>query len=448
MPDTQSKKIVPTPIKFGRYEIAAEIGSGSMGKVYKAFDPLIERIVALKTIKMESKGELQTEFEARFFREAKSAGRLNHPNIVTIYDVGESGDSAYIAMEYLHGESLDKLLAKHAALPLERTVHIALQIANGLAYAHQHGVVHRDIKPGNVILLRRGGVVKITDFGIAQILSGSQTQVGALLGSPRYMSPEQVQGTAIDGRSDVFSLGVMLYEMLTGVTPFAGDNLSAIFYGIMNHEPPPPSSINPALTPAHDRIVMRALAKRPHERYANAREIATDLRALHGAEKPSAKQPALNRAGEINALRVQTRAADKALLRSLFTMISIGIALVAVLIAVVVLVTTSDQPPTSSRQGKSPAPKPSADRLHVEAPKPTPSAAPGFTTEDKPSTAVSPAPHPNRVAIAVLDKKLQALKIKRAELLLKYTELYPDVVITTQQIKRLEREKRKLQQEK
>ena len=447
MPDTQPKKIVPAPIKFGRYEIATEIGSGSMGKVYKAFDPLIERTVALKTIRMDIKGEQQSDFEARFFREAKSAGRLNHPNIVTIYDVGESGDSAYIAMEYLHGESLDKILAKHTALPLERSVHIALQIANGLAYAHQHGVVHRDIKPGNVILLRRGGVVKITDFGIAQILSGSQTQVGALLGSPRYMSPEQVQGTAIDGRSDVFSLGVMLYEMLTGVTPFAGDNLSAIFYGIMNHDPAPPSSINPALSPAHDRIVMRALAKRPHERYANAREIATDLRALHGVEKPQAKKPALNRAGEITALRAQTRIADKALLRSLLTMISIGIALIAILITVVVLVTASNQPAADSRSGKYPVQKPLIHNLPAAVPMPVPPVEPSFTMPDTPPK-LRAVPHPNRVAIAALDKKLQALKIKRAELLLKYTELYPDVVITTQQIKRLEREKRKLQQEK
>lgn len=442
MPNTQSKKIVPPLSKLGRYEIAAEIGAGAMGKVYKAFDPLIERTVALKTIRMDLKGKQQSDFEARFFREAKSAGRLNHPNIVTIYDVGESDDSAYIAMEYLHGESLDKVLASHTSLTLERIVHIALQIANGLAYAHQHGVVHRDIKPGNIILLRRGGVVKITDFGIAQILSGSQTQVGALLGSPRYMSPEQVQGGTIDGRSDVFSLGVMLYEMLTGVTPFAGDNLSAIFYGIMNFDPPPPSSINPALTPAHDRIVMRALAKRPHERYASAREIATDLRALHSVEKPQNKKPGLNRAGEITALRAQTRAADKALLRSLLTMISIGIALVAVLITVVVLVTSSNQPATDNRPGKSPTQKVLVNKLPAAVP-----VEPHLTLPEAPPKARA-APHPNRVAIAALDKKLQALKIKRAELLLKYTELYPDVVITTQQIKRLEREKRKLQQEK
>jgi type IV secretory pathway VirB10-like protein len=192
---------------------------------------------------------------------------------------------------------------------------------------------------------------------------------------------------------------------------------------------------------------MRALAKRPHERYANAREIATDLRALHGAEKPSAKQPALNRAGEINALRVQTRAADKALLRSLFTMISIGIALVAVLIAVVILVTSSDQPPTNRAQDKSPAQRPLVDKRPAEVAKPVPPVEPRFTITDTPPKA-RPVPHTNRVAIAALDKKLQALKIKRAELLLKYTELYPDVVITTQQIKRLEREKRKLQQEK
>ena len=200
---------------------------------------------------------------------------------------------------------------------------------------------------------------------------------------------------------------------------------------------------------------MQALAKRPHERYANAREIATDLRALHSVEKPQNKKPGLNRAGEITALHAQTRTADKALLRSLLTMVSIGIALIAVLITVVVLVTSNNQPATDSRFDKSPAQKPPVNKLPAAVPAPVLPVEPHLVTpETLPKARPTlrpiprPIPHPNSVAIAALDKKLQALKIKRAELLLRYTELYPDVVITTQQIKRMEREKRKLQQEK
>lgn len=446
MPETRAKLLVADApqLKLGRYEIAAEIGRGAMGTVYKAHDPLIERTVALKTIRLDLSRQTHRVFEERFYREAKSAGRLNHPNIVTIYDVGETGGSAYIAMEYLEGESLDTLLDNHIRLSIERIAHITLQIANGLAYAHQHGVIHRDIKPANIILMRSGRVVKITDFGIAQIPASAQTGDGALLGSPRYMSPEQVQGSVVDGRSDVFSLGVVLYEMLTGHAPFTGDNLSTILYNIMNYEPAPPSSVNRDVPPAFDRIVMRALSKHPGERYQTARNMAADLRALRGVT-PMAVQPAKPVPDTPDTVLARTRQTDKAMLRTLVSMISMGIATVAVLAMIALLVSSDiNQAPAVSRTapsvfaGSAPISLPGQPRTEkfIAAP------APVYRVE------AANNKQPNHIAIAALDKKIQALKVKRAELLAKFTKLHPDVVIATQQIKRLEKEKRKLAREK
>lgn len=440
MPETPAKSAVTPLLKLGRYEIAAEIGHGAMGTVYKAHDPLIERTVALKTIRLDLSHQARQVFEERFYREAKSAGRLNHPNIVTIYDVGETDGSAYIAMEYLEGESLDTLLDNHIRLSLDRIAHIALQIANGLAYAHQHGVIHRDVKPANIILMRRGRVVKITDFGIAQIPANTQTKGGALLGSPRYMSPEQVQGKVVDGRSDVFSLGVVLYEMLTGCTPFTGDNLSTILYNIMNYEPAPPSSVNQDVPHAFDHIVMRALSKRPVDRYQTARDMATDLRALRGVT-PMVVQPVSPDTPD--TLLARTRQTDKAMLRTLLSMVSMGIATVAVL-AMIALVVSSDanHAPPVTRSTRSVIGVPATIDL------PSQSAAEKFASTPADRVQTGKDKHPNRIAIAELDKKIQALKVRRAELRSKYTELYPDVVIATREIKRLEKEKRKLEREK
>ena len=263
--------------KIGRYEVLATLGQGAMGTVYKAVDPLIERTVAIKTINLDLSNEERAEFEERFYREAKSAGRLSHANIVTIYDVGEVDDIAYIAMEYLEGESLREMLDSGVVLPVERISKIAARIASALNYAHENQVVHRDIKPANIMITTNRDV-KIMDFGIAQIPTGSRTQLGTVLGSPKYMAPEQVEGLPTDGKTDIFALGVVLYEMLTGNTPFNGDNLSAIMYKILNETPAPPSTLNPRVPPVFDRIVSRALAKRPEDRYQTAREFARDLR--------------------------------------------------------------------------------------------------------------------------------------------------------------------------
>jgi serine/threonine-protein kinase len=265
--------------QLGRYEVLGELGHGAMGIVYKAKDPLIDRVVAIKTINLGLALDEKEEYEGRFYQEAKAAGRLNHPNIVTIYDVGKSGDVAYIAMEFLQGRELRDIMNDEGSLPVEQVLDVAAQVAQGLAYAHEHDIVHRDVKPSNIMVVRDGHV-KITDFGIARMASSAvRTQTGMVLGSPKYMSPEQVMGKAIDQRSDIFSLGVMLYEMLTGQAPFNGENVNAIMYQTLNTVPPAPSTMNPAVPEMANFIVAKALAKKLEDRYQNAKDFAIDLRA-------------------------------------------------------------------------------------------------------------------------------------------------------------------------
>ena len=279
--------------KLGRYEILSELGQGAMGVVYKAIDPLIERTVAIKTIKLDLSKEELANFEERFYREAKSAGRLNHPNIVTIYDVGKTDNAAYMAMEFLEGQLLREILDAHTALSIDKIVDIAAQVADGLAYAHENGIVHRDIKPANIMLVR-DGIAKIMDFGIAQMPTGSRTLAGTVMGSPKYMAPEQVIGKLVDGRSDLFALGIMLYEMLTGESPFDGDNINTIMYRILNETPVPPKSVAPRIPDAFNYIIAKALAKEPGERYQTAKELANDLRNYASLTIPETETNALN----------------------------------------------------------------------------------------------------------------------------------------------------------
>lgn len=278
-----------TPAHIGRYEITGTLGRGAAGIVYSARDPLIQRTVAIKTVSCVglSREEIQS-FEQRFYREAQSAGRLTHPNIVTIHDVGRCGDVAYIAMEYLAGRSLREVLDDGTRLPLKRIANITAQIADGLAFAHASGIIHRDIKPANILLLEND-LVKIADFGVAQLPGGSQTQEGATVGSPKYMSPEQVRGAPLDGRSDIFSLGALLHEMLTGRPAFTGNDIDAILHQVLSSDPPPPTLLRPNLPAAADRIVTRALAKSPEARYADAGEMAADLRRLGKIPPPAAR---------------------------------------------------------------------------------------------------------------------------------------------------------------
>jgi serine/threonine-protein kinase len=265
--------------RLGRYELLGELGRGAMGVVFRARDPIIDRVVALKTIDPGRSGEAHARFAERFFQEARSAGRLNHPNIVTIYDAGEAGGQAYIAMEFLEGTSLRQMLDEHAPLQVARAVEIAGQVARGLAYAHEHGVVHRDIKPANIIVLRNRRP-KITDFGIAR-LGEADVLAGSRAGSPKYMSPEQIRGDgALDGRSDLFSLGAVLYEMLSGRQPFGGVEVLDIMRAVLENTPAPPSAHNAAVPPELDALVLRMLAKRPDERHPSARWLYRELRQI------------------------------------------------------------------------------------------------------------------------------------------------------------------------
>ena len=265
------------PAQLGRYDVVAEIGRGAMGVVYRAVDPMLERTVAVKTINMAlDPGEME-QYEKRFTIEARAAGGLNHPNIVIIYDIGRSGDLAYMAMEFLEGRELKELIAGNELTP-DRSLDIVALVADGLAYAHAHEVVHRDVKPANIMILNDGRV-KITDFGIARMRTADvRTQTGVVLGSPRYLSPEQVLGKRCDARADIFSLGVILYEMVTGQAPFNGIDVNSLMFQIVNFTPPPPSSINPALPAMLDLIIAKALAKNADERYAGIAEFAADLR--------------------------------------------------------------------------------------------------------------------------------------------------------------------------
>ena len=283
--------------QLGRYEVLGELGQGAMGIVYKARDPLIDRVVAIKTINLGLALDEKEEYEGRFYQEAKAAGRLNHPNIVTIYDVGKSGDVAYIAMEFLQGRELRDIMNDGGLLPVDQVLDIVAQVAQGLAYAHEHGIVHRDVKPSNIMVVRDGHA-KITDFGIARMASSAvRTQTGMVLGSPKYMSPEQVMGKEIDQRSDIFSLGVMLYEMLTGQAPFNGENVNAIMYQTLNAVPAPPNTLNPAVPEMINFILAKALAKKVEDRYQNAKDFAVDLRACRDTLPRSGKQIDVSPAG-------------------------------------------------------------------------------------------------------------------------------------------------------
>jgi eukaryotic-like serine/threonine-protein kinase len=266
---------------IGRYKILGELGRGAMGVVYRAKDPALDRVVALKTIVLSDEPDGRKDYQKRFSQEAKAAGKLNHPNIVTTFDFGEEGDLAFLAMELLEGTDLRERL-KEGALPTAEAVEIATQVADGLAFAHERGIVHRDIKPGNIMLLERGGA-KIMDFGIARMRSDDfKTSTGMVLGTPRFMSPEQIAGAPVDQRSDLFSLGVVLHEMLTGIQLFAGEDSAQAHYNVKNIEPDPPSRLNAEVSSLLDFVVARALKKDPDVRYQDAYELAADLRTCLG----------------------------------------------------------------------------------------------------------------------------------------------------------------------
>lgn len=292
-------------IKAGRYEITGELGRGAMGVVYKATDPVIGRTVAVKTIKLseEGTGLSRPELLTRFQTEARAAGLLTHPNIVVVFDAGEEDGLYYITMELVEGKSLQAHLDAGQAFALPRILRIMEQTCSALQFAHERNVVHRDVKPAN-IMLTADDTVKVTDFGTAKILQfGTMQQTAHVMGTPSYMSPEQVKGRAVDGRSDIFSLGVMLYEMVTGEKPFPGQNITTVIYKIVNEEPVPPRQVDPTIHPGINSVVMKALAKEPEARYQSCREMLEDLRSYRNVA-PGAnteKTQVIGRAGTPNA---------------------------------------------------------------------------------------------------------------------------------------------------
>ncbi len=269
--------------RLGRYEIDAEIGRGAMGLVYQAHDPKIDRVVAIKTISLSTQEvEEETEFRERFFLEARAAGRLSHPGIVTIFDVGEEEEThePYIVMEFVTGQPLNRFLSgSNRRLPLGPALQITQEIAEALNYAHSQGVIHRDVKPAN-ILITLDGHPKIADFGIAKLNQGLMTMPGQVLGSPAYMAPEQLSGENADARSDLFSLGVILYSMLTGFRPFQGNSAATVSFKVVNRDPLPVTSFDSEFPAELDRLVSKAIAKDPEQRYQSGLEMAQDIQRL------------------------------------------------------------------------------------------------------------------------------------------------------------------------
>jgi serine/threonine protein kinase len=285
-----------TLTKAGRYEITGEVGRGAMGVVYRAHDPFIGRTVAVKTLQLSEQGTGLTREELlnRFQTEARAAGLLTHPNIVVVYDAGEEEGLFFITMELVEGKSLQALLDSGQLFPLPRVFRIMEQACSALQFAHDRHIVHRDIKPAN-LMLTPDDTVKVTDFGTAKILQfGTVNQTAHVMGTPSYMSPEQVKGKVVDGRSDIFSLGVLVYEMVTGEKPFPGQNITTVIYKIVNEEPVAPRQLDPSIHPGLNAIILKALAKEPSQRYQHCRDLMDDLRnyrSLSAVENPSATLP-------------------------------------------------------------------------------------------------------------------------------------------------------------
>jgi serine/threonine protein kinase len=265
---------VSAPERIGKYRVVEPIGRGGMGSVYKAHDPFLDRMVAIKV--MVEEADVGTEARQRFLREAQSAARLNHPNIITVYELGEDRGQTFIVMELLEGEPLSRVITRIPPLPFRRKLDLMRQICDGLAFAHRRGVVHRDIKPANIFVLQNGHV-KILDFGIARVGTSELTRTGLLMGTPNYMSPEQARGRRSDTRSDIFSVGVVFYELLTGRKPFVGEDYFETLEKVRSEEPPPLAQAAPGVPAALIRVVQQALAKEPAARYQTLEDLKVDL---------------------------------------------------------------------------------------------------------------------------------------------------------------------------
>ena len=275
------KKVAHKLPMLGRYEILEQIGRGAMGIVYKGRDPVLNRLTAIKTIRFsdEFDEEKVDTIKTHFYREAEVVAKLSHPNIVTIYDVGEDLDLSFLAMEYLQGESLEKYTTQGNLFPVKKCLEIIAQVCDALEYAHTHDIIHRDIKPANIMLLP-DGTIKVTDFGIARATTSTKTRTGIIKGTPYYMSPEQTKGLELSGRSDIFSLGVVFYQLLTGKLPFDGENMAAIMYQITSVNPTPPTEYKPGISKPILMVLNKALVKEHDKRYAHAIDMGKHIRMI------------------------------------------------------------------------------------------------------------------------------------------------------------------------
>jgi serine/threonine-protein kinase len=359
------------PGTIARYEIRAELGRGMMGVVYRAHDPVLGRDVALKVIHpaVGGAGEGGLDFEQRFVQEARSAARLSHPGIVVVHDVGRdpATGSPYMALELLRGRTLDRLLREEGARPWAEALRLAQRLAEALQEAHLHGIVHRDVKPANVMVLE-SGEPKIMDFGIAKVEAGALTATGQFFGTPLYMSPEQAHGRPVDARSDIFSLGAVLYEMLTGRKAFAAESVPAILLEVTNRDPAPPTSLVEGLPPDVDYVVGRCLAKEPGKRYADGRALAEDLSdILNGVRLGVRRTPYLEAA---QATRVSSRSLSPA--RSAERRSPVRMALLAGTLLIAGMAATYSARNVLSPSDAPPPPSPGADASSM----PTPTASP------------------------------------------------------------------------
>ena len=275
------KTVVKKLPKLGRYEILEQIGRGAMGIVYKGKDPILNRLTAIKTIRFSDEFDEENVdvIKTHFYREAEVVAKLSHPNIVTIYDVGEDLDLSFLAMEYLQGESLEKYTSQENLFPVKKCLEIIAQVCDALEYAHTHDIIHRDIKPANIMLLGDGSI-KVTDFGLARATTSTKTRTGIIKGTPYYMSPEQTRGLKLSGRSDIFSLGVVFYQLLTGRLPFDGENMAAIMYQIMSVNPTPPTEYMPNINKPILTVLNKALVKDHDKRYAHAGDMGKHVRMI------------------------------------------------------------------------------------------------------------------------------------------------------------------------
>ena len=370
------------PTKIGKYDVEERVGEGAMGVVYRALDPILKRRVAIKV--MGEAFAQNDDLRERFLREAQAAGSLQHPNVITIYDFGEVNGHLYIAMEFVEGQDVAELLAHQVPLSLVAKLDIAIGVLQGLAFAHKRGIVHRDIKPAN-IRVDADGNARIMDFGVAHFASSNMTRTGVMIGTPSYMAPEQITSGSVGPQSDIFSLGAVLYELLTGTSPFAGGSLQAVMYRVLSETPAAPGTLAPGLPPKLNEIVLRALAKEPSQRCASALDMANDLLAVRASldERSSSPGTLSLRATIESALDERRTSAFKAVRRRRLALGSGGVVAAAVLVLAGWLL---------ARRTVTPAPAPTSPAATVADSRRTDSSAtPATGTSPSPNAAPSPA---------------------------------------------------------